>query len=299
MLCAASALGYGLLGLFGRAATAAGASVPTTIAWRFGLAAVVLAAVVLLARRPLGRGRAVWQPLLMGAVVYSLQSSLYFWALTQIPAGLTALLLYTMPALVVVVELVRRTLRLSALLVVAVLAALGGVALTMTGPVERLSLPGVLAGLGSAVAYTVYYFSMQHLPPRTDWVASSLWVCVGAAASQAVVGAVRGTLDPAPGRELLLGSVLPMALLCTVVSLSLLMVGIRLAGPSVAAVASCVEPVSAVVIGALLLGDPFGTPQLLGAALVAGAVVVLGLRPGEPGGRLSPGRARSAAAPSR
>lgn len=277
ILCGVSATAYGLLGLFGRQSFATGSSLQTVIGWRFVIATVVLALVVVALRRPLGRGRAVWQPLIMGAVIYAIQNSLYFAALQQIPAGLTALLLYLMPVMVVLVEVARRTLRPSRRLVVATVLAVGGIGLTVIGPTGGLSVIGVLCGLGSAVCYTVYYFAMDSLPDGTDWVTSSMLVCAGVAVSQVVVGTVLGTFDPTPEPGLW-AWVIPMALLSTVVALSLLMVGARLAGPSIAAVVSCLEPVVSVIIGATALDDPFGPPQALGAASVVAAVVILSWR---------------------
>ncbi|SDE28884.1 Threonine/homoserine efflux transporter RhtA [Auraticoccus monumenti] len=275
--CAVSALAYGFLVLFGRQAFATGASIPTVIGWRFAIASAVLVLVVVVARRPWGRGRQVWQPLLMGAVVYALQNTLFFFALQRIPAGLTSLLLYTMPVMVVLLDLARRRLRLSVPLVVAVLLALLGVGATMLGPIGALSPTGVGAGLLSAVVFTVYYVSMDTLPPDTDWVASSALVCCGTAATQVGVGVLTGTFDPTPGPSVLV-AVVPMALVCTVLALSLLMTGVRWAGASVAAVVSCLEPVSSVVIGVTALGDPFGPPQAIGAAMVVAAVVVISLQ---------------------
>jgi drug/metabolite transporter (DMT)-like permease len=60
----------------------------------------------------------------------------------------------------------------------------------------------------------------------------------------------------------------------------LLLTGIRRAGASTASVVSCLEPITAVLLGAVLFADPFGPVQWLGAAGVVGAVVLLALRSG-------------------
>ena len=73
---------------------------------RFGLAALVLAAIAALrgAQRGLER-RAIVAGLLMGAIGYATQAGLYFSALDRMDASLLALLLYTYPALVVVLAI--------------------------------------------------------------------------------------------------------------------------------------------------------------------------------------------------
>jgi drug/metabolite transporter (DMT)-like permease len=56
------------------------------------------------------------------------------------------------------------------------------------------------------------------------------------------------------------------------------MVGIRVAGATSASMVSCLEPISAVVLGATVFDDPFGPAQAVGTSAVVGAVVILGSR---------------------
>ena len=70
VLCGLSAIAFAMLGPFGVPAFAGAASVNTVMGWRFLLAAAILWVIVAVTRRPLGSGRELWQPLLMGAVLY-------------------------------------------------------------------------------------------------------------------------------------------------------------------------------------------------------------------------------------
>lgn len=277
LLCCASALCFGLLGPFAVKAFARGLSINTVIGWRFGMAAAALWLVVLVSRRAVGRGRALWQPLLMGAVLYAGQTTLYFSALQRLPVGLTALLLYTMPVMVVVVAMLtgRESPRLLTFLALGL--SVGGVAIALVGPSGAVSVTGVLFGLGSAVVYTLYYFGMDSLPDHTDRLAASALICSGAALAHVGVGVLRGRFDPSPDLEGLTW-VVAMALICTVAAISLLMVGIQAAGATSASVVSCLEPISAVLLGAVFFADPFGLPQQIGTAAVVAAVVILGAR---------------------
>lgn len=275
VLCCASALCFGALGVFGVEVLARGVTQNAMIAWRFLLAAAALWVIVAVLRRPLGRGRQVWQPLAMGALVYATQSSLYFVAVRELSAGLAALLLYTMPLWVVLIAVVRRTQLLTVRVVVALVLAVGGVALTMAGPGVPSSPFGLLCGLLSAVAYTVYYLGMDTLPHGTDRLTAAALVCTGAATSMTVVSLVSGTFV-VPGASAL-PWVLAMSLLCSVAAIGLLMIGIQAAGPSTASVVSCLEPIASVLLGAAWLGEAFGPPQWAGTAAVCAAVVVLSM----------------------
>ncbi len=280
LLCGVSAVAFALLGPFGVPAFATGASVNTVIGWRFLLAAVAVWLVVVVTRRPLGRGRALWQPLVMGAVLYATQSGLYFLALQRLTVGLTSLLLYTMPVMVVLVSVVARRERADVRVLAALALAVGGVGLTLLGPgVGTVSGLGVLLGLGSAVVYTVYFFGMDTLPDATDRITATALICTGAAAAHIAVGNLRGVFDWRPTPDLMIW-VVAMAGISTVLAMMLLLTGIRGAGASRASVVSCVEPITAVILGATLFADPFGPVQWLGTSGVVAAVVLLGLRPG-------------------
>jgi drug/metabolite transporter (DMT)-like permease len=276
LLCCLSALCFGLIGPIGVRAFAHGLSISTLIGWRFAIAAALLWLVVLVQRRPLVTGRGWWQPFLMGTVLYASQSAASFAALRRLPVGLTSLLLYTMPVMVVVVALLTGRERPRTRVFVALVLAVGGVGATVLGPADgRVSALGVVFDLTSAVLYTAYYFAMDSLPPGVDRLSAAALVCSGAGLSLVTAGLLTGGFDLTPGWPGL-GWIVSMALICTVAAMSLLLVGIQVAGASAASVVSCLEPVTAVVLGALFFADPFGPAQAVGTAAVVAAVVILG-----------------------
>ncbi|HEY5783579.1 MAG TPA: EamA family transporter [Microlunatus sp.] len=278
LLCGLSAIAFALLGPFGIPAFATGASVNTVIGWRFLLAAAAVWVIVAVSRRPIGRDRALWQPLLMGSVLYATQSGLYFLALQRLTVGLTSLLLYTMPVMVVLVSVATRRERAGVRMFAALALAVGGVGLTLLGPgVGSVSGVGVVLGLGSAVVYTIYFFGMDTLPDSADRITATALICSGAAAAHIAVGNLRGAFDWRPPADLFVW-VIAMAGVSTVLAMMMLLTGIRGAGASIASVVSCLEPITAVLLGAALFADPFGPVQWLGTAGVVGAVVLLGLR---------------------
>ena len=213
-------------------------------------------------------------------MLYATQSGLYFLALQRLTVGLTSLLLYTMPVMVVLVSVATRRERPERTDVRRPRARRRRGRLTLLGPgVGAVSGIGVLFGLGSAVVYTIYFFGMDTLPARTDRITATALICSGAAAAHIVVGSLRGAFDWRPPADLLLW-VIAMASVSTVLAMMMLLTGIRGAGASIASVVSCLEPITAVLLGAVLFADPFGPVQWLGTAGVVGAVVLLALRSG-------------------
>jgi drug/metabolite transporter (DMT)-like permease len=100
LLCVLSAAAFGSLAIFGKQAYAGGLGVVGVLALRFGLAAPLLVGLALVARRSLRLGWPVALRLLaLGGIGYAIQATLFFNALSRIPAGMAALLLYLYPAL--------------------------------------------------------------------------------------------------------------------------------------------------------------------------------------------------------
>src|SRR3954452_965036 len=122
---------------------------------RFTLAAAMLLVMGRLRGGAMPRGRQLRALLLLGGVGYVVESLCYFSALERISAGLTALLLYAYPALVVVLSAVLLHQRPRAALLSAVATAAVGTVLTI-GPVAGGQVTGVLLGLGAATSYALY-----------------------------------------------------------------------------------------------------------------------------------------------
>jgi drug/metabolite transporter (DMT)-like permease len=103
-LVALSTVAYGIMPVLGKVAYGAGVAVMPLLAWRYVVAALLIAALERGPRPPLRERLRLWA---IGSV-FVLNSIAYFRALEAIPASVTALVLYTYP-------------------VIALLAAVGGV----------------------------------------------------------------------------------------------------------------------------------------------------------------------------
>jgi drug/metabolite transporter (DMT)-like permease len=78
-----------------------------------------------------------------------------------------------------------------------------------------------------------------------------------------------------------------LALLCTVLAFVAFMRGLGLLGAVRTAIVSTVEPFFTAVLGALVLGQPFGGATVAGGVLIAAAVLLLQRAPQPAGGSAS------------
>jgi drug/metabolite transporter (DMT)-like permease len=301
LLCLLSAACFGTLGVFGTLADDAGASLTSSLFVRFAVASLVFAAIVratdrvgALRRMP---RRMVVAGLLLGAVGYSVQSGLYFGAIERLDVSMVSLLLYTYPAFVTVaaIALGRATasLRTTAALTV---ASAGLVLVLLAAGTGAFDLVGALLAIGASVAYTVYILVSDRVIGGVDPFVLSGLVLAGATVSFTVAGLATGTLSLALSAEAWLWLVL-MALVSTVVAVSAFFAGLRLVGPSEAAILSTFEPPVTVALAFLVLGERLTPAQLVGGALVLAAVIVLQL-PARRATREPAGRERVAPATS-
>ena len=276
-LVVVSSVGFATLPLFGKLGYASGVEPFALLAWRFCLAAVVLAAVaVVRARR---RRVAVLPPrplvlrlVLTGALLLTGEVVLYFLGLQRVSAGLAETLLFLYPAWVVLFAAVVLGLRPTAVMVLCVAGAVVGAALTVGGAGTGEPV-GVLMVVAASAGFGAYVLVASRLVPRAGSLRGTALVMTGAAVSFVLLVVVTRSRGPAD-----LGgwvAVLGMAVLGTVVSFGLLSAGLARLGAGQAAVISTVEPVVTVVLGAVLLGEAVGVLQVVGMVVILGSVAVL------------------------
>jgi drug/metabolite transporter (DMT)-like permease len=283
VLCLLSAAAFATLGIFGSLADDAGASIASTLFVRFAVAALVFW-VVLRVTGGWRRVRALPRHVLLtglglGAFGYSMQSGLFFLAIQRLDVSLVALLLYTYPAFVTVAALVlgRAAFSLRTLAALTV-ASVGLVLVLLAAGTGAFDIGGALLALAASVTYTTYILISDRIIGAVDPFALAALVLTGATASFAVAGLATGSLDLRLSGEAWLWLVL-IALVSTVVAVSAFFAGLKRVGPSEAAILSTFEPVVTVALAFVVLGERMSPAQLLGGALVLGAVVLLQLRP--------------------
>lgn len=267
-----SAASFGAMAIFARYTYASGADVVAVLFLRFMLAGLLLSGVMLFSRRRWPRGRNLLVLILMGGLGYVAQSYCFFTALHYASAGLVALLLYLYPILVTVLGALLWRRRLSAGRICAVLAALAGTALTLGGSMQGQPL-GIALGISAALIYSVYVLAGSQVLDKEDPLAAATVVMLSAAI---VFGAVAGGSAPSwPAGVSGWTAVTAIALVSTVIAMVGFFAGMQRLGGADAATLSTLEPVVTVVLAAIFLDEPLQANQLLGGAIILGAVVWL------------------------
>ncbi len=267
-----SAAGFGAMAIFGKVAFASGASTITVLFLRFFIAGIIMVGLMTVLRSPWPRGRDLYILIAMGALGYAGQSFCFFTALHYATAGLTGLLLYLHPSLVIIgsAMLGRRKLTLVKILLAA--GSLFGLLLTVSDGLVGTA-KGIAFGTGAALVYTVYILVGESVTARTGAIGAA---CVVMLSACSVFGAVMMFDGPCLPKQIdgwL--AVAAIGIISTVMPVVFFFAGMRRLGAGDAATLSTFEPVVTLLLAYLLLGETLAPMQAFGAALVIVAVVIL------------------------
>ncbi|MGI8684429.1 MAG: EamA family transporter [Acidimicrobiales bacterium] len=228
------------------------------------------------ARRPPSGRTAAGQLVALG-IALALVNVSYFVAISRIPVVVALVIQYMAPVLVVGWAGVAARRAPSPEVLAALVAALIGVVLVVdmvSGAVGRMDGAGIVVALASAVFFATYTVLAERTGAlygssgamfRGFAVASVVWV-----AYQAPRGFPSELVDPAN-----LPEVLYVGVAGTLAPFFLFAWGVARVRAERAAIAATLEPVVAAVLAWAWLGQSLSVTQVVGAALVIGAVAFL------------------------
>lgn len=275
---------FGLVPLFAIPALKAGVSVNSVVFYRFAISAL-LVGLVLLARRESFRIAKRQLPVIAGfALLYAATSFLLTQSYLYIPSGLATTLHFLYPVLVTILMVVLFKERLSVPVAVATLLALGGIYLLSGSNGSEVNPTGMALALTTVLTYASYIVGLNRSSiGRIDSLKLTFYILSTGNLFFLANLLVRGEgLTPIPswksGLDLFL-----LALIPTFVSNLTLILAVKHIGSTTTAVLGCMEPLTAVVMGILFLGESCSPIQALGIGIILVAVttVIMARNPGE------------------
>ncbi|AQS58174.1 DMT family transporter [Desulforamulus ferrireducens] len=271
-----SASGFGLIPIFALYAYGGGASVTTLLFGRFTLAAIIFFGYILYKEKRIPVERSQLKYLfLLGGIIYTLQSNLYFSSVKYIPASLAVLLFYIYPVLVALASSYLDKEVLDKKIIFSIVLSLLGLTLVLGVSFGGINLTGVMLALASGLVYSVYLVLGNRIVKETPALVTSAFICLFAACSILVIGVSKGDLDFNLTGEAWL-AILGVALCCTVLAIFTLFRGIELIGTTRASILSMIEPLITIGFSALLFNERLSFLQMLGgAAVLLGSVLVI------------------------
>jgi drug/metabolite transporter (DMT)-like permease len=132
---------------------------------------------------------------------------------------------------------------------------------------------GILLGIAAAVDYAIYILLGSRIVRRSGSIGSTAVIIASTAGVYAIIAPVHGLVLPAS--RLGWVAVFAIALVSTVLSFVTFFAGLGRIGPTTASTLSTFEPIVAVALAAIVLGETITAVQALGGTLILIAVVIL------------------------
>jgi drug/metabolite transporter (DMT)-like permease len=229
------------------------------------------------------RARAFIAAVIAGIACYYVGALVDFWALMLIDASVERVLLFSYPAMVVLIGAVMDRRAPEARMVWAMLLTYVGIFFAMGG-IDILELRANLFGaclvLVAALTTAIYFLIGARYTREIGSTRFAAIAMISAALLLAVHFAVFRSLDEVralQGYDWLLLVILGVA--CMFVPGLLQAEGMRRVGASRAAVGSTIGPPTTIVLAALFFGERLNVWQISGTAMIVGSVLMLSIKP--------------------
>jgi drug/metabolite transporter (DMT)-like permease len=225
--------------------------------------------------QPLTR-RDWWGLFGLGFSGYYLASFLDFWGLQYISASLERLILYLNPTLVLLLGWVLYKRRITLRQTSAMALSYAGVLIVFGHELQLDGWASVLGSalvFGSAISYAVYLVYSGEMVQRLGSLRLVGWattIACGLCLLQFVLLRPLSAAVVAP--EVIWLSIIN-AVFCTVAPVLMVMMAVERIGPSLVAQTGMVGPMSTILLGVWILGEPFNATVLAGTVLVLAGVL--------------------------
>ncbi len=269
---------YGLNPLFAVPLMNNGASIESILFFRYTFAVVLLAAFLILTRQSFRITARQAGVLLALGLLYTSSSIFLFEAYNYIASGLATTLIFLYPVLVAIIMVFLRVVP-SWPVWLSIAATFGGVIIMTQGSGgDSLNPIGVALSLGSALVYALFIVIINRskaIAQISNTLLTFYSLTVGA-----IVFLGKISFSEAPisagitsGGDWL--NLAGLALLPTIVSTATLAIATRNIGATKASVLGVFEPITAILIGTLMFGEPLTTNILLGIGIAIVAVTFM------------------------
>jgi drug/metabolite transporter (DMT)-like permease len=274
---------FGSVVIFGKYALREGMSVPSMLAVRFGIGAVLLAIALILTGRPLLAAPGErWGLGILAVCGYAVEASFFFAAASRGTAASVTLLFFTYPVFVALGAWLVGRGSPTRLTLLALGSAVGGAAIVVgTGGSLSIQPLGVVFALAAAVTYTGYLIGADVVLKRSDPMTSAMWVSAGASLGLFVFAFGTGQWTTPSGWGAW-GPILGMGV-ASAGAFVCLLAGLQRLGAVRTSIVAAMEPLAAAVLGTVFLDEAVTSGTVLGGALIlVGAVMASLARPATP-----------------
>ena len=267
---------YGMLPLFSVPVLNEGVGFDSLLFYRYLMAAAVMALIQLARRRSLAISLKDVPLVLLLGVLFAFSSVFMFMAFDYMPTGLVSTMYFVYPVITALIMTLLYGERMSWGRAISLVLALVGIGmLYVSDGDEQMSIMGVILTFAAALVYALYIVITNRSRIRKMPSAKlAFWSLVVGAVIFFFRADCGMSLQSVPSWESW-GLILLLAIVPTVVSCTALVMSIRYVGSTVTSILGASEPVTAVLCGTLVFGEPMSWRIFFGIVIIIVAVIVL------------------------
>ena len=282
ILCAiGAAVCYGTNPLGALNLYAEGMNTPSVLFYRFGLAWLIVAVIMLFRRESLRVDRREFLTLTALGVLFIFSSLTLYLSFHLMPAGVASTILFTYPVMTAAIMAVFFRERIRVGTVLSILLSFAGVLLLYWGDSGgTLHIGGVILVLVSALTYALYIIVVDKSPLAMSSFKINFYVLFYCAAGMALFALLSGQplqLPPTPRAWLWVSW---LAVVPAIMALVMMVYAAKYIGSTPTAILGALEPTTAVLIGVFVFAEPFSLRLLLGILLILASVTIVVLAKG-------------------
>lgn len=269
---------YGLNPLFGMPLMNNGAAIESILFFRYAFAVVILGAFLWLSKQSFKITAKQAGVLLVLGLLYTASSIFLFEAYNYIASGLATTLIFLYPVLVAIIMVFLGVVP-SWPVWLAIAATFGGVlVMTQGSGGEAIDPIGVLLSLGSALVYALFIVIINRskaIAEISNTLLTFYALTVGAIVFLGMMAFSDTSITAGIEGSAAWLNLLGLALLPTIVSTATLAIATRNIGATKASVLGVFEPITAILVGTLMFGEPLTTNIVVGIVIAIVAVTFM------------------------
>ena len=246
--------------------------------WRFGLAWVFIAVVMLIRKEKLSVNKHEFAVLSALGLLFLASSFTLYASFKLMDVGVASTLLFVYPVLTAAIMAIFFKEKITWSTVVSIILSFIGVLLLYWTPGgDRLSAAGVVLVLVSALTYAVYIIVMNRAKLNMSSFKINFYVLIYCALGNLAMAFCSGGLQ-VPQNATSWLCVSWLAVVPAILALVMMVYAAKYIGSTPTAIMGALEPTTAVLIGIFLFGEPFTSRLAVGIALIFAAVIIIALK---------------------
>ncbi len=261
----------GALKLYGE-----GMNTNSVLLFRFGLAWIIVAAIMLLRHENPKVTKKEFCTLTALGLLFTASSLTLYLSFHYMAAGVASTILFTYPVMTAVIMALLFKERVGANTAISIVLSLAGVLLLYWSDLEgTLNTAGVILVLVSALTYAIYIIVVNRCPLQMSSFKINFYVILYCALGMVTFGLISGSPIIVPHTGTAWFYVCWLAVVPATLSLVLMVYASKYVGATPTAILGALEPLTAVLIGILVFDELFSIQLGIGIVLILSAVIII------------------------